>query len=256
MLSMKFLGVDLAARPAKTSVCVLEWKRHPRVRAIEMPASDERIVHLASDHVTAIGIDSPFGWPDAFVAFVNGNSRPARPLDSTEADCLKYRATDRWLRAQHFPFGGKPVRPLSVATDKLGAVALRCVRLVEYLVAERGDRGSIHEVYPAATLAKWMTVDGSYKSVGTQAKRAASKAVRIRILGRLIDNGLDVATFGDALADVDDNLDALVSAVTAALAFSGRTELPPPHLAASAHSEGWIHIPSGSLADLRSPPRS
>ena len=218
---MKFLGVDLAARPANTSVCVLEWKSQPRVEAIEMPASDERIVHLACDDVSAIGIDSPFGWPDAFVAFVSCDSRPPRPLDSTEADCLKYRATDRWLRAQRFPFGGNRIRPLSVAADKLGAVALRCVRLVEYLVAERGDRSSIYEVYPAATLAC------SYKSASAKTKRAASKAARTQILGRLIDHGLDVATFGDALVDVDDNLDALLSAVTAALAFAGRTEPPP-----------------------------
>ena len=248
---MRFVGVDLAAQPTRTSLCVVNWNATPRVEAVHRPANDECIIHIATDTIAAIGLDSPFGWPDAFVSFVQqGLTSPDRaPLANDEADRLKYRATDRWLREQNFAAKGrKPVRPLSVATDKLGAVALRCVRLVQCLEAFRGDRRTIYEVYPAASLACWMTVTSSYK----KKRDPASKAVRRWIIGRLVEQGLDVASFGEALVASDDDLDALVSALTAALAFAGRTDLPPPNHAVLAKSEGWIHIPSGPISDLAS----
>ncbi len=183
----------------------------------------------------------------SFVSFVQqeGSSGICAPLTKEEADRLKYRATDRWLREQDFPDSRGPVRPLSVATDKLGAVALRCVRLVQCLVAERGDQRTIYEVYPRASLARWMSLDGSYKKT-----TPASKAVREQIVSRLVEHGLDVGVFRETLEASDDDLDALVSALTAALAFAGRTDLPPPHLAQLSKSEGWIHVPSGPLPDL------
>lgn len=244
---MKFVGVDLAAQPARTSLCVLNWKGTPRVDAVHRPANDECIIRI-SETAMAIGLDSPFGWPRAFVSFVQEGLASAHraPLANDEADRLKYRATDRWLREQDFA-GGRPVRPLSVATDKLGAVALRCVRLVQCLEASRGDRSTIYEVYPAATLARWMTVAGSYKK-----RDSASKAIRRHIISRLVEQGLDLGDWRQTLVASDDDLDALVSALTAALAFAGRTELPLPSHAASARSEGWIHIPSGPLSDLSS----
>lgn len=246
---MRFVGVDLAAQPARTSLCVLNWKATPHVEAVHGPANDECIIRIA-ETATAIGLDSPFGWPTAFVSFVQeGLTSPHRaPLANDEADRLKYRATDRWLREQNFvACGGRPVRPLSVATDKLGAVALRCVRLVQCLEASRGDRSTIYEVYPAATLARWMTLSGSYKK-----RDPTSKTIRRRIIARLVEQGLDLGDCRQTLVASDDDLDALVSALTAALAFAGRTELPPPSHAIPARSEGWIHIPSGPISELSS----
>lgn len=238
---MRFAGVDLAAQPKRTSLCILDWGAAPRVEAVLRPATDEHIIREADKTVSAIGIDCPFGWPDAFVSFIQPgrSSTSCRPLAKHEADFLKYRATDRWLREQSFPVNRKPVRPLSVAADKLGAVALRCVRLVECLVAERGDGRTIYEVYPAASLARWMPLRGSYKQA-----TPASKALRRWIVDQLVEQGLDVGAFGETLVASDDDLDALVSALTAALAFSGGTDPPPPHLVQLSKSEGWIHVPS------------
>ncbi len=244
---MRFVGVDLAAQPTKTSLCILDWRATPRVEAIQRPAADERIIRAAGSTVAAIGLDCPFGWPADFVSFIQlaHTSTTCTPLTKHEADHLKYRATDRWLRKQSFPVSRKPVHPLSVAADKLGAVALRCVRLVQCLAAERGDRRTIYEVYPAASLARWMSLGGSYKKA-----TPASKALRRRIVDQLVEQGLDVGGFGETLVASDDDLDALVSALTAALAFAGRTDPPPPHLEQLSRSEGWIHVPSMTALGL------
>ena len=157
---MRFVGVDLAAQPTETSLCILDWRATPCIELIQRPAADELIIREAGSTVAAIGLDCPFGWPADFVSFVQQghSSTTCTPLTKHEADLLKYRATDRWLRKQRFPVSRKPVRPLSVAADKLGTVALRCVRLIQCLAAERGDRRTIYEVYPAASLARWMSL--------------------------------------------------------------------------------------------------
>ena len=161
---MRFVGVDLAAQPERTSICIVDWKATAHVEAVNRPADDERIIRIASGNVVAIGIDSPFGWPEAFVSFVQqGLKHPQHmPLTRDEADRLKYRATDLWLRDKRLPAShNRRVLPLSVSTDKLGAVALRCVRLVQCLESVTENGPTIYEVYPAASLARWMTLDGT-----------------------------------------------------------------------------------------------
>ena len=258
---MKFVGIDLAARPRSTSMCVLDWRTTPRVQAIHRPATDADILGAADNDVAAIGIDSPFGWPLPFLSFIRPDRKPTRPDSLTQADFdrLKYRSTDLWVR-EHFRSVGKTVRPLSVATDKLGAVALRCIHLVQRLAAIR-RRDTILEVYPAASLATWMALQGSYKA--SSSDRQAASANRRRIVDMFVCHGLDVSTFGEALTSSDDDLDALVSALTAAFSYAGRTHPPPRHLGDLAASEGWIQIPFGeklphlesvSFPDSRSTP--
>ena len=116
-----------------------------------------------------------------------------------------------------------------------------CVRLVACVAAERGDGRTIYEVYPAASLAQWMWLGGSYKQA-----TPASKALKSRI----VDQGLDVGVCGETSVASDDDLDALVSALTAAFAFAGRTEPAPPHLEQLSKSEGWIQVPSRPALDL------
>lgn len=247
---MKFLGIDLAARPRNTSMCVLDWGTAPRVQAIHRPATDSCIVRAAGKDVAAVGIDSPFGWPLPFRSFIQRGRKPSRPDSFMQADSdrLKYRSTDLWVR-EHFRSLGKTVRPLSVATDKLGAVALRCVHLVQCLAAIRKPE-TILEVYPAASLANWVAFQGSYKA--SSKNKQAATVNRRRILDLFVDHGLDLSTFDDLLAKSDDDLDALVSALTAACSIAGRTHPPPPHLVDLAASEGWIQIPIGTLRDLTS----
>ena len=247
---MKFIGIDLAARPHNTSMCVLDWRTAPCVQAIHRPATDACILRAVGNDVAAVGIDSPFGWPLPFVSFIQSGRKSSRSDSPTQPDPdrLKYRSTDLWVR-EHFRSVGKTVRPLSVATDTLGAVALRCVRLVQCLAAIR-VRETIFEVYPGASLANWVTFQGSYKVRSTNKQAATDN--RRRILDLFIDHGLDLSTFDATLANSDDDLDALVSALTAALSHAGRTYPPPPHQADIVASEGRIRIPIGTLPNLKS----
>ena len=257
---VKYVGVDLAAKPKGTSICIVDWGANAQVEALHKPADDERIIRTASGDVAAMGIDCPFGWPKAFVSFVQqGQScRRGTALTADETDRLKYRATDRWLREKQLgATSNRLVRPLSVSTDKLGAVALRCVHLIKFLEQNRQNRResrpAIYEVYPAASLACWMTLDGSYKKNRNRQKDAAAMGVRRQIIERLADSGLDLGSFREAFVASDDNLDALVSALTAGLASAGRTDPPPENLAHLAASEGWINVPSGSLPNFFEP---
>lgn len=62
---------------------------------------------------------------------------------------------------------------------------------------------------------------------------------------------LDFAGHEDRLAASDDLFDALVASLTARAVSLGHTLRPPEPYAAAALTEGWIHVPSGQLADLR-----
>ena len=90
---MRFLGIDLAAKPEKTSVCILDWTDRPHVTGIRRPATDQLVRELAAEDVATIGIDSPFGWPDRFLSFIQPNHgvQEPRPLTDAEAEFLKYR---------------------------------------------------------------------------------------------------------------------------------------------------------------------
>lgn len=245
---MKFVGIDLAARPKRTSLCVVDWTSGPRIEELSSGIDDDRICGIA-ERVAALGIDSPFGWPEPFISFIrHANDRTTAPSFKTAE--LRMRGTDLWVRshlADHQPKLPRPVQPLSVSTDKLGSVALRCVHLLERLAARKVARTRIYKVYPAASLAKWcLNGGGSYKR-----NTDASQEVRRIILQRLVDQGVDVGDFRHQLVTRHDDLDALISALTAALAYADKTVAPPPELADHAKLEGWIHIPRGSLDQLR-----
>ncbi len=244
---MRFIGVDLAAQPKNTSLCVLEWKRNPRVVSIHRPATDDQIIN-ESHGVAAIGIDSPFGWPISFAKFILKKqvSRDFLPINPSEANHLKYRFTDDYVR-KHFDSLGKNVKPLSVSTDKLGVVALRCVRLCQCLAAKYGDEFKIFEIYPAASLASWMTVKGSYKS---STNPSISRENRIYIVEELEKHGVDMSIRKDSFVNSDDDLDALLCALTCAVAFKEKTFLSPADMSKLTEFEGWIHFPCGSLEDF------
>ena len=246
---MKFVGIDLAARADKTSICILDWRDNPVVESVYSRATDEQIICYAGKTATAVGIDSPFGWPSTFVSFVKHGlmSQPPQPLRSFESDRLRYRETDLWVREQ-FESRGKRVQPLSVSTDKLGAVALRCVRLVRCLAHVRGDRVNIFEIYPFASLSSWMRINGSYKR--SSKDKVASRRLRESIVSKFTQHGVVTADFHTRLIDSDHDLDALICALTAALAYNGQTYTPPGEKSDLAELEGWIHVPSGTLRDV------
>ncbi|MFJ8166632.1 DUF429 domain-containing protein, partial [Streptomyces sp. NPDC096136] len=142
-------------------------------------------------------------------------------------------------------------RPLSVAADKLGIVAMRAVDLLERLAAAgppvpRDGSGPVAEVYPAFALIQW----GLAGKVGYKGSKPGALAARAEILVGLAD-GLSLnlsECVRDRCRRSDHDLDALISAVVARAAACGMTHLPTTdeeHAVAAV--EGWIHLPHRNL---------
>ncbi|HYO85305.1 MAG TPA: DUF429 domain-containing protein [Dermatophilaceae bacterium] len=243
---MLTVGVDLAADPARTAACVIDWAIG-RIEAIS-PVSDEQILELATT-ARVVGVDVPLGWPDDFVRAISAHhqQRPWPALAASTSigrESLRYRRTDVLLRhAAH--------HPLSVSTDLIGVVALRAARLQHLLAAagltvdRSGITGVIVETYPAAALSGWRLPSRGYKGAKNRAGLASIVALVLDEAGPL----RPAAT--SALAGCSDHiLDAFICAVVAAAARLGITALPGPQDQENARCEGWIHVPTATLAEI------
>lgn len=202
--------------------------------------------------VDVVGVDSPLGWPAAFVDAIeaHGSFRPWP--GGVDRSTLTHRDTDRAIR-QH---GIRAA--LSVSADKLGSVAMRCALLqrrwadeVWGAPAARDGSGRLVETYPAAALAAWGIECHGYKD---RRDRTAAIVVRQRIvteLERALASWLDLQPARQACVQSDHVLDALISALVAIAAKTASTHPPTESQGDAARREGWIHVPSSSLSSLR-----
>jgi predicted nuclease with RNAse H fold len=69
---VRVVGVDLAAEPVRTAVALLEWNDGKAVVEDLRIGADDEAVLAAVAAADKAGIDAPFGWPDAFAAFLAG----------------------------------------------------------------------------------------------------------------------------------------------------------------------------------------
>jgi predicted nuclease with RNAse H fold len=253
-VGVRTLGVDLAAEPTKSALAVLRWRAgRADVERITLGATDSDIVAAAAG-CDRVGIDAPFGWPDAFVRFVVAHHALGDPdtsippserdlpasSDTREARALLVRrVTDETVRAR------TGLIPLSVSADLIAHVAMRCVGLLRALeVTDRVD-GPVVEAYPAAALRVWGLDHRGYKGPTKSA-----------VLDRLVDElqarapWLQLGVSEAAIRGSDDVFDAVVAACIARAAALGQTHLPDPETAAIARREGWIHLPSRNLEVL------
>ncbi len=117
-------GIDRAAEAKSTGAVMVEPVDNHRWRATELDGtlSDDRLV-LAAQRADVIGVDSPFGWPAAFVSAVTAHHALQPWPGPTERATLTHRETDRAVRS--LAVG----TPLSVSANKLGSVARRCAAL-------------------------------------------------------------------------------------------------------------------------------
>ncbi len=237
---MQTAGIDLAAQPAQTGLCIVDWADEPRCIALEVGASDDDIVAGAASSERC-GIDAPFGYPEAFVDFVAGHAA-LDPAATPNADTAPYRLreTDTWV------WRATGRRPLSVSTDLIGITALRCARLQVLIAAATGDpvdrtgAGRLVEVYPAGALAAWGLQPTGYKRRTPESRRLLA-ALATRVVEHFdVSLTRGQHTF---VASVDHAFDALVAAIVAREVVLGRTTWPPPALGEAARREGWIHIP-------------
>jgi hypothetical protein len=242
-------GIDLAAQPANTGLCVVDWNAGCVVRvAVNDPAAGDgelvEIITMAG--MARVGIDAPFGWPDDFVEAVAthhaGGGWPEPPAgDAARRLRLRLRRTDlavaeatgRW--------------PMSVSADRIAVAAMRCSRL-QHLVAgvtgpegvdRTGTTGLLAETYPAASLGAWGQPATGYKGASPDAidRRTASLAALIE------RSGLQAADDAMAAMRASDHLfDAFVCALIARAVVEGATAGPPPDDLGAARQEGWIHV--------------
>jgi predicted nuclease with RNAse H fold len=246
-------GVDLAATPERTALASVEWTgTRAVVRDVACPAGDDRILATIED-AAKTGIDSPFGWPGAFVAFVTAHHRgragiPAGGTGGGWRRDLTLRRTDMFVRDT------VGVVPLSVSADKIAHVALRCAVLLARLDAsgrpvDRAGAGPVAEVYPGASLRSWGLYRPRYKS------RAGSA-----VLGRLADDllaaapWLDFGPHGETIRRSHDAFDAVIAALTARAAAQGQTFPPGEDDRAAARAEGWIALPNAPISQLLAGP--
>lgn len=262
----RFVGIDLATEPKRTGVAVVTLDG-PRATASLPPAgfaADDRSLVGIVDRSTVVGLDSPLGWPDDFVAAVTAHRVSARwpTFEHRSADkireSLRHRKTDLFVRS--LDLGSTP---LSVSSDLIGVVAMRGAWL-QSAWAQRWGRlesrdgtGRLVETYPAAALRAWGLLarrGARYKGGGTLEQRGAQRVERERIMGELEEQSAQWLDVDDALRDEsvrsDHALDALVSALVALAARVGATHHVPKDDNDAARREGWIHVPSESFDSL------
>jgi predicted nuclease with RNAse H fold len=245
--TMRTLGIDLSANPAKTGACEVDWDAGA-VTLLDRPTNDEELVE-AVQHADLTAIDVPLGWPDGFIEAVVAHRDhtgwpPIGTAPPEDRIRLRYRTTDLVTL-----LGGS--QPLSVSSDRIGVAAMRGARIQHLLetagvpVDRSGVTGKVVEAYPAAALRVWGLSSSKYK--GT------TNAEACRILAHTLTDrcGPLSATAGACLDGCDDDgLDAFVCALVARAALAGNTTRPGPEHLEVARREGWIHVPSVHLDSI------
>jgi hypothetical protein len=251
---MRTLGVDLAAQPTKTALCLIDWGTdRATVVDVRVGVSDQDIIDSASELNLpsaesalgdAIGIDAPFGWPQPFVEFVSQPPKVTGSYPAWKADRQKelcFRLTDLRIREE------VGLVPLSVAADKIAVAAMRCAGILDALrVVDRSGVDGVFEVYPAAALKAWGFPYKGYKPRGRNRQLALDRLAKI--LG-LVSEACAWPSFSDGIESRcrtnDDAFDALIASLVARAAALGKTSRPiDENENQRARVEGWIAIPT------------
>ncbi|MEV4621874.1 DUF429 domain-containing protein [Asanoa sp. NPDC049573] len=240
------VGVDLAAADERSGLAVVDWSPgRAVVSSVSVGVSDAEIVAAIRSSDKA-GIDSPLGWPSAFVSFVSAHQSglvapPDPGAGASWRRRLAYRMTDEVVRSS------TGLIPMSVSADRIGHAAFRAAGLLALLspdgnpIPRTGD-GQVVEVYPAASLFLWGLTHRGYKRAGLAGNLVSALLAAAP--------WLSLGSFEPLCRRSHDALDAVVAALAARAAATGRATRPSPTQAAAAASEGWIALPTGPLANL------
>ena len=267
------LGIDLANR---TGICEIKWgstsatitrlKVVPDITTKTGWGVVQYAVVKAHEKGWWVGIDAPFGFPEAFGQSVEALRDPTGKTSGSPhafsqapfSDARVWRATEKIIN------GTSGKSPRSVVTDYITGHVINCDdlrceaigRARNWADGRLGCTTGIVEVYPAAALEIWKAPVRKYKTnkndlkelVEWLTKNATTKSATW--LGGLTKGKPPHLT---TLASDDDAFDALICALMARLAsLPGGPTCPYHHTFTPAQmdlfrSEGWIHIPpSGS----------
>ena len=230
---MLTLGIDLASMPKDTAACLVRWERgRASAETPRLGCTDADLDALIRE-ADGIGIDAPFGWPDAFRAAVADWTATTWTEDAALRTRLRLRLTDRRVHEQ------LGLMPLSVSTDRIALPAMRAMALLHrHGVTDRSGDGRFFEVYPAGSLKAWGMPHRGYKGPGKPERAQRTAALR------RLRAALPWLEMPAACAATDHALDALLAALTARCCATGRSELPAPAERPVAVREGWIHLPT------------
>lgn len=256
---MRTIGVDLSVAPERTALVTIEWEESgARVAEPTLGLDDEELVpRLAA--AEWVGIDAPFGWPEAMVLAIHDYATSGRwsPVDKED---FRYRRTDRFVRERVERLTGRKLWPLSPSSDRIALTAWRLAQLRERGFERSGTRfdragaDGVVEVYPAAALLLWGLERAGYKTGQRSDHREAAEAAREQLLASIETQAPWLAWEPGAretCVESDDALDAVLASLIARAAALGLTEPPPTEHLEFARGEGWIHLPAkGSLSAL------
>jgi predicted nuclease with RNAse H fold len=211
----------------------VRWERGRAVaEASRLGCTDADLDALIRE-ADVVGIDAPFGWPDAFRAAVADWTATTWTDNSSLRESLRLRRTDRHVHEQ------LGLIPLSVSTDRIALPAMRAMALLRrHGVTDRSGDGCFFEVYPAGSLKTWRLPRRGYKGSG-QPERATRTAALRRLRAAL--PWLKVPT---ACTATDHGFDALIAALTARCCATNLSTIPAATERPIASREGWIHIPT------------
>ena len=231
------LGIDLSSQPKNTAACRIEWSEGGGVQ-VDAPVlrCDDSALHKLIAVSDAVGIDAPFGWPEAFRAAVGEWQKDAWSGQAEFQESVRLRITDRAVR-DRFKSSKTKLTPLSVSTDRIALPAMRAMALLNrHGVTDKSGDGQFFEVYPAGTLACWDLPCRSYKNgFGATDKRGRILAGIRRLFPQM--------QIPAGYLECDHALDALVASITTKMAKDGNTIEPNDSELANARIEGWIHLP-------------
>jgi hypothetical protein len=258
-VSMRTVGLDLSATKARTATAEIEWGRQAATVAKPARGLDDLELLRRLTAADWVGIDAPFGWPQAMVEAIHAYATEGE-WPAPDKERFRYRRTDLIAHQVVLAETGEKLWPLSVSSDRLALTAWRSAQLRERAFEDSGlrfDRAGadrVLEVYPAAALLLWGLRGNGYKTSRDPERRAAEGDARTTLLAALEAQApwLRWAPGArEACADSDDALDALLAALIARAGALGFTAKPGADDLELARREGWAHLPAkGSLPRL------
>lgn len=246
---MRTVGIDLAAQPANTGWCSVDWDEG-RVLGlgVNLAGDDELVTLVCGPGVGLAGIDTPLGWPDEFVDAIAAH-HAGRPWPDAPDGPDAHRRRLRLRRTDEVVAATTGRHPMSVSADRIAVAAMRGARLQQLIrdvagagaVDRSGCGGLVAETYPAAALAAWNLPTTGYKGTGGEVVRAVVVDALVTRSGLRVDD----AQRADLVAN-DHVLDAWICALVARAVLDGATTRPGVADRDAAAREGWIHVPEGA----------